>query len=633
MAGLDAGMDLGIGISLIDFLELLSHPPKSYSAYPLLKNLEPNQQGCLEVAYQSMNTGRVLRVRVLALAFKREIELVCFNYSTYHTRLFSQKRYFVYGKLSVNTYSFALQITQPQIIQTPQSIELHFKKEAKLTRAFKAQKTHKDYMKYMQALLSAENLAKLALVNMPPVMIAHLERIFHPTLEFVRAFDAHKGFFGKYLEALKFVEALAYMLSLNAKKWNFQSKFGGHANAQLLREFLQALPFVLTNDQQRAISSIQKDMQGEMASKRLVMGDVGCGKTMIILASVVLAAPYKSLLMAPTSVLAKQLYEQACQFLPPSIKVELLLGGHISKKNLQSLEEATFIIGTTTLLHVPLEMSQVALVISDEQHRFGTKQRHYLEQRASGGFLRDNSARRPHYLQFSATPIPRTLAMMGAKFVKTTLIKDKPYHKDITTQLIDKTHFDALLKHIHAQITQHKQVAVIYPLVEENLRTEGARANYMPLKQGALYWQKHFEKVYVTSGKDANKEEVLEEFAKQGNILLATTLIEVGISLPRLSSIVIVGAERLGLATLHQLRGRVARLGGKGYCFLFTHHIDNPRLQEFSQTLDGFEIANIDLKYRNSGDLLQGTQQSGSHFNFLDLAGDHDLIAQVSTLF
>ncbi|WP_120944987.1 ATP-dependent DNA helicase RecG [Helicobacter labacensis] len=620
-------MDLGVGLCLVDFLELVLHPPKGYSIYMLLENLQPNQQGCLEVQYLGMSAAKVLKVRALALAFQREIELVCFNYSAYHTQVLSQKRYFVYGKISHNNYTGALQITQPQVIQNPQSIALYFKQEAKYTRAFKAQKAIKNYSNFVRQVLSVDNLAKLALVGVSQEMIQDISLLFHPTLEFVRAFDAHKGIFGKYLEALKFIEALVYMLRLSGKKWEFPSKFAGHANTQALQEFIQTLPFDLTCDQERAIASIQEDMQGELASKRLVMGDVGCGKTMVILASVALAAPYKSLLMAPTSILAKQLYEEARKFLPPYIKVALLLGGYTPKKALQTLQEATFIIGTTTLLYAPLDMSQVALVLSDEQHRFGTKQRHDLEQRARMGFA-DGFVHKPHYLQFSATPIPRTLAMMGAKFVKTTLIKDKPYHKDIATHLIDKTHFNALLNHIHQEIAQDKQVVIIYPLVEES-----TRATYMPLKQGALYWQKHFEKVYITSGKDTDKEEVLEEFAKAGNILLTTTLIEVGISLPKLSSIVIVGAERLGLATLHQLRGRVARLGGKGYCFLFTHNTDNPRLQEFSKTLDGFEIANLDLKYRDSGDLLQGTQQSGAHFSYLDLSADQALITQASALF
>ncbi len=624
MAKIIEEMDLNLGLPLSDFLQLLLYPPKDYTAYTLLEKLENGQEGCLEVRKLSAHAGKILKIRVLALAFNQEIDLVCFNYTPYHTKSFSQSCYFIYGKISINPYSNNFQMVNPTRIDRPQSIALHFKSNTRQIPIFKNQKI-KDYQVFCLSVIHAENLIKLTQIGISSKIIEALERIFYPTLEFVERFKAHKGFFGIYLQALKYIEAFVYMRALSAKKWEFPSKFARHANLENLQIFLKNLPFTLTSDQQRAITSIQADMQGQVAAKRLIMGDVGCGKTMVILASVALTFPHKSLLMAPTSVLAKQLYQEALKFLPPHIKVSLLLGG-TSKKIKEEVNHSTFIIGTTTLLYASLDTKEVGLVISDEQHRFGSKQRHDLEIYARteiGGVVCS-----PHYLQFSATPIPRTLAMMEAKFIKTTLIKDKPYTKDIETTLIDRTHFQSLLHHIRHQIDSKKQVAIIYPLVEESVRQD-----YMPLRQAENYWKTHFEGVYVTSGKDANKEEILEDFAKEGHILLATTLIEVGISLPKLSTIVVVGPERLGLATLHQLRGRVARLGGKGYCFLFTHYVHDARLLAFSQTLDGFEIANLDLKHRNAGDLLQGTQQSGAHFNYLDLATDQDVIAQASLLF
>ncbi|MDE6958605.1 MAG: ATP-dependent DNA helicase RecG, partial [Helicobacter apodemus] len=165
------------------------------------------------------------------------------------------------------------------------------------------------------------------------------------------------------------------------------------------------------------------------------------------------------------------------------------------------------------------------------------------------------------------------------------------------------------------------QIIIVYPLVEE-----GKDADYVPLKEGEIFWKKHFQGVYVTYGKDKAKELVLEEFRDKGNILLATTLIEVGISLPKLSTIVIVGAERLGLATLHQLRGRVSRNGLKGYCFLYTNKDKIERLERFCQIQNGFEIAKLDLQYRNSGDLLNGEQQSGKQFLWISLSSDESII-------
>ncbi|GMB89369.1 ATP-dependent DNA helicase RecG [Helicobacter ailurogastricus] len=619
--GINPKLDLGVGLPLAHFLEIILNPPKAYTPYALLDTLEPGAMGCIEVAYMSMHAGRVLKIQTQAKTTGQTLELICFNHTSYHLKVFRQKSYFVYGKLGTSPYTNALQMTNPKIIDKPNTIAMRFDKDCKKLAAFLKQDQYKTYLDFCLNTLTPQNLRQLESIGVPLEVVQNLCEIFHPTMAFALAYNAHKGLPHPHLQALKYIEALSYMCALKSKTFDFPAKFSQHANTKALQEFLDNLPFKLTPDQQKAIANIQQDMQGFKATKRLVMGDVGCGKTMVILASVALCAPYKSLLMAPTSILAKQIYNEALKYLPASIKPLLLLGGTNGKQK-EAFSEADFIVGTTALLYAPLDTSQVALVLSDEQHRFGTKQRHTLQALAT------QAGSKPHYLQFSATPIPRTLAMMGAKFIATSFLKDKPHTKNIQTRIVDKPQFNALLTHIKAEIAAGKQVAIIYPLVEES-----ENKDYLSLKEGAPYWQKRFENVFVVSGKDKDKEDIMEDFAKKGQLLLATTLIEVGISLPKLSTIVVVGAERLGLATLHQLRGRVARLGGKGYCYLFTHNLTNPRLHDFSQTTDGFEIANLDLKYRHSGDLLEGTQQSGDAFRFLDLSQDAPLVEEVSALF
>jgi len=251
----------------------------------------------------------------------------------------------------------------------------------------------------------------------------------------------------------------------------------------------------------------------------------------------------------------------------------------------------------------------------DEQHRFGTKQRAMLEA------MMAKEEQKPHYLQFSATPIPRTQAMMQSELIDVSLITSTPFEKDITSRVVSKEDFGEILENIKDEIAQEHQVLIVYPLVEES-----SEIPYQSLDEGRGFWEKRFENVYVTHGKDKNKEEVLHEFRDKGDILLATTVVEVGISLPRLTLIVIVGAERLGLATLHQLRGRVGRLGLKSWCYLFTNNKKNSRLEAFTQTQSGFEIAKLDLQFRNSGDILDGTIQSGMQFKWLNLAEDEYLI-------
>ena len=180
------------------------------------------------------------------------------------------------------------------------------------------------------------------------------------------------------------------------------------------------------------------------------------------------------------------------------------------------------------------------------------------------------------------------------------------------------------MKKIGEELDKEHQVLIIYPLVEQS-----EALDYQSIDEARSYWEKRFDRVYVTHGKDRNKEEVLFEFREKGSILLATTVVEVGISLPRLTTIVIVGAERLGLSTLHQLRGRVSRNGLKGYCYLYTNQKASDRLDAFVKTDNGFDIAALDLKFRKSGDLLAGRRQSGDKFRWVDMSEDDETVREV----
>ncbi|MDD5716420.1 MAG: ATP-dependent DNA helicase RecG [Sulfuricurvum sp.] len=410
------------------------------------------------------------------------------------------------------------------------------------------------------------------------------------------------------LYALKFGELFDYMRRLSLKRRYHATRYRPFRNVE---SWMESLPFVLTDDQKKAIGEIRQDLAGEYASRRMIVGDVGSGKTMVILASVVLMRPYRSILMAPTTILAAQLYEEAQKFLPD---LRIALVTNATKKG--PLEGYDFIIGTHALLH--RDLPEAGLVMVDEQHRFGTAQRHSLSK------LTDN-ATSPHYLQFSATPIPRTQAMIDSAHIDVSLIVQTPFTKTIATRLIGKSDFPSLLEHIRSEISLRHQVLIVYPLVEQS-----ETIDYQSIDEARGYWEKNFENVYVTHGKDKEKGAVLMEFRERGDILLATTVVEVGISLPRLSTVVIVGAERLGLSTLHQLRGRVSRTGLQGYCYLYTNKSDkNERLESFSTCTSGFEIAALDLKFRSSGDLLEGSIQSGKKFRWADIAEDESIVAEV----
>ena len=413
------------------------------------------------------------------------------------------------------------------------------------------------------------------------------------------------------LEALKFAELYLYMKLLKSKRRYFDALITKDA---VYKKWCKTLPFTLTLEQIQAIEDIKYDFSKKVASKRMIVGDVGSGKTMVILASAFMMLPNRSILMAPTTILANQLFEEAFKFLP-NVKIALIT----NKSKKEDLSQYDFIIGTHALLY--RDLPSCALVMVDEQHRFGTKQRNLLEK------LTSNGSKKPHFLQFSATPIPRTQAMIESAHIDVSLITTTPFVKDITSKVIHKHDFKDLLKHIKEQINKDNQVLIVYPLVEQSENLQ-----YQSINEAREYWEKNFNDVFVTHGKDKEKEKVLLNFREKGKLLISTTVVEVGISLPKLSTVVIVGAERLGLSTLHQLRGRVSRTGLKGYCYLYTNQEKSSRLNSFIKTTNGFEIANLDLKFRKSGDLLKGENQSGNQFRWFDFATDEKIVKMVKKL-
>lgn len=609
--------------------ELILTPPKSYQNTMLIKDLQDGVEGALILQItDSIYHPKAYKFYGFCQNLNTIIEIVFFHPKPYHKAIFSLgQEVIIQGKIRLNNGTPSM--IQPKVIKSFGDIVPIFKvakhKSASIATLAKAH-------------INMQNLAHL-----PSDIAQSIIDIFHPNKDFYATYSANKGFSGKYLEALKFVELFYYALRLSKKKSQFSAKYICNGDYS---EFVASLPFRLTNAQNRVITQIAQDFGSGKAAKRLVMGDVGCGKTMIILASVMIAYPQKSILMAPTTILAKQLYTQATLYLPSFVRVGLITADSkefkeakdSSKQERLFKQEYDFIIGTQALLYRDIEGEDFALVMSDEQHRFGTKQRYALEKLASNAppksdfnakskeICRESSdskeATKPHILQFSATPIPRTMAMLESKMIDLSIIDELPFDKDITTRIISRSDFRELLAHIQAEVAQNHQVAIIYPLVEQS-----EVVDYLSLSEGAKFWQERFSGVFVTSGQDKDKQEVLESFAKDGKILLATTLIEVGISLPNLSTIVIIAPERLGLATLHQLRGRVSRNGLKGYCFLYTQSSgDNARLKDFAKQSSGFEIARLDLAYRKGGDLLLGDKQSGENLVYADLAQDEAIL-------
>jgi len=406
------------------------------------------------------------------------------------------------------------------------------------------------------------------------------------------------------LRTLKFVEILNYLQKLSAKKTSFPAQIYPLRD---ISDWLASLPFEPTRDQLNAIKDIASDLQSPLARRRVVMGDVGSGKTLVILASAAMNYPRISYLMAPTSILAEQIYTEARRLLPPQIKVLLVKSGDREP----NFADAHLIIGTHALLYHELAPSNLIMV--DEQHRFGSNQREKIAR------LTENGEFRAHFIQFSATPIPRTLSMIQSELVSFSFLKQLPFEKQIKTKILQNDGFAGFMQDLRRELAAgNHQAIIVYPLVQQS-----ENSVYQSLEEAAPFWKAQFADVMITHGSDKDKEEILRRFRDEGRLLITTTIVEVGISLPRLSVILIVGAERMGLASLHQLRGRVGRKGQAGRCYLYTKLKSPPqRLREFAATLDGFKVANIDLKNRQGGDLLGGSVQHGAMFAWYDYEED-----------
>ncbi|QOP41943.1 ATP-dependent DNA helicase RecG [Sulfurimonas marina] len=575
-------------LGINSLLELALNVPHSYEDYRINSTLDPGKAQVIDATIESVyRAPNSLQITFFAHNFGHSVQGVMFKPKPYMMHAFSVgSREFFYGlidcKMGHCSMSMPKKITQI----------------GKITPKYKTALRNDVMGRLAAELLTKENLL---IEGLKESVIDEVLQLHFP-LELPQ-----KELSEQSVRALKYLELFIYLAQLTKKRRYFQTQISKESD---YRPWAQKLPFELTPEQENAIKDIQNDFSKDVAARRMVVGDVGSGKTMVILASAYMMMPYKSILMAPTTILANQLYEEAQKFLD----MKCVLVTNKTKKT--DLSEYDFIIGTHALLY--RELPEAGVVMVDEQHRFGTAQRNMLEKLVSSG------EKKPHYLQFSATPIPRTQAMIEAAHIDVSLITSTPYKKDIDSKVIHKSDFKDLLEHIKNEIAQNNQILLVYPLVEQSEALE-----YQSIDEARSYWEKNFENVYVTHGKDKEKEHVLLDFRERGDILIATTVVEVGISLPRLTTVVIVGAERLGLSTLHQLRGRVSRTGLKGYCYLYTNQKESKRLEEFVKTTNGFDIANLDLRYRKSGDLLKGINQSGSQFKYFDFALDEDIVSEV----
>jgi ATP-dependent DNA helicase RecG len=408
-----------------------------------------------------------------------------------------------------------------------------------------------------------------------------------------------------------------FLISLQANLMNLEIKKEKAVSINVdilkLREKIGQLPYILTNDQKKALWAIIKDIEKEVPMSRLLNGDVGSGKTVVaVLASYLVSqSGLKTLIMAPTEILANQHYETFQSILGQDLKIGILTA---SKKD---YEDKDTIIGTHALIQKDVLIDNIGLVVVDEQHRFGVNQRQALQK------IGEKNGLRPHFLSMTATPIPRTLHLAIFGDLDISLIKEKPKdRKDIITKFVPSFDRERSYKFIENEIKSGRQAFIICPLIEEKNQTvkkdlfeeerKTVLAEALRLKNEIF---PNFE-IGLLHGKmkAKEKEAVMNDFtAGKINILVSTSVVEVGVDIPNATVMIIEDAERFGLAQIHQFRGRVGRGEHQSHCFLFSNSVSDKainRLKSLESVSDGFKLAEIDLETRGPGSIF-GLEQSG----------------------
>ena len=434
---------------------------------------------------------------------------------------------------------------------------------------------------------------------------------------------------------LKFEELFYVQLNILRYASDHRRKYRGYIfnriGAQFNWFYTHNLPFELTGAQKRVMHEIRADMASERQMNRLLQGDVGSGKTLVALMSMLIAIDngYQACMMAPTEILAEQHLQTIKEFLKGmNLRIELLTGIVKGKKRKEVLDglldgSINIIVGTHAIIEDKVQFHHLGMAVVDEQHRFG------VEQRAK---LWSKSENPPHVLVMTATPIPRTLAMTIYGDLDVSIIDElPPGRKPIQTIHKYDDQMASLYSGIRQQIQLGRQVYIVYPLIKES-----ERMDLKNLEDGFEFMRNVFPEFELSKihgkMKDKEKEVEMQKFVSgQTQILVATTVIEVGVNVPNASVMVILDAQRFGLSQLHQLRGRVGRGADQSYCILVTNHKltkeTRKRIDIMCDTNDGFEIAEADLKLRGPGD-LEGTQQSGIAFDLkiADIARDGQIV-------
>lgn len=633
-----------LGISTVE--DLLQFYPIRYIDKNKVYKTAQLQESNLEIQLkgkisnvQEVLTGKVKRLTAKFNDDTGSMDLVWFQYSKWlKEQLPVNREVFIFGK--INAFNNQFSMPHPEI-----ELDENKEKDNRLRPIYpSSEKLTKRGLnqKFFQVILRniCKEIPNLIQENLPEYLIGSMKFLSRQQTYLNVHFPENLAYFEKANFRLKFEESFFFQLGFGLKKAHHKTKSQGNlfpiVGDYFTGFYENHLPFELTNAQKRVLKEIRIDMKKPIQMNRLLQGDVGSGKTMVALLTMLIALDngFQSCLMAPTEILAQQHYNGIKDLLKDTeIKVNLLTGSvKASARKIihEELEngELSILVGTHAVLEDKVKFKNLGLAIIDEQHRFGVAQRAKL-------WAKNKIP--PHILVMTATPIPRTLAMSFYSDLDVSVIDEMPVgRKAIITAHRREKDRGYVYHFCHEEIRKGRQIYFVYPLIEES-----ETLDYKNLMEGLEHIMDNFSHYNVTmlhgKMKPDEKDAAMNYFASgKSQIMVATTVIEVGVNVPNASVMVIESAERFGLSQLHQLRGRVGRGAEQSYCILMTSDKmsaeSRTRIKTMTETNDGFKISEVDMQLRGPGDIL-GTQQSGVvDFKRLDLVNDSAIIKNTKNM-
>jgi ATP-dependent DNA helicase RecG len=626
-----------LGLTTVE--DLLTHYPRRYEdrhEFPHFPHEESETPICLcgEVTKTSLRRfGGWKKIFEATLeesnanALTQPLTLRWFNLHYVQKMIASGQRLVVFGKPKLSGKRLVMNHPEFEVIEEDEDLSIHFRR---ITPIYPA--TEGVSQRLMRSIIyrAIVDLNDVDLATPAPKKLVHGERrAALRAIHFPETWEARDA----AREHLVLSEFFAMQMAIAARRAEANVRIGGAhcGKGELLERFLKSLPFGLTKAQEKVIAEIRRDLASRHAMNRLLQGDVGSGKTVVAIAAILLAveAGSQAAFMAPTQILAEQHYAVLQRWLEPlGIRLSIRTAARQEENFLPLMsgnEDVDVIVGTHALLYESATFSNLGLVVIDEQHKFGVAQRARLTNREPA----------PDVLVMTATPIPRTLTMTVYGDLDVSIIDEMPRNRGkIITAARDETKLGEVISFLRKQLESGRQAYVIYPLVEESEKLD-AKAATKEFEE----WRERLRtyRCELLHGRipAPEKQETMERFRRgETQVLISTTVIEVGVDVANATVMLVENAERFGLAQLHQLRGRIGRGEHKSYCILLTSDVSDESAKKLSileKTSNGFEVAEADWELRGPGDLL-GTAQSGLPvLKIGDLRRDKELMQRART--